>query len=196
MLRHALRIGADQPLAHLKWGIVKEYDGDLGAAEDEFAASLRLAPDFTIAMNSMGMLLFGQNHPQEAMRYYRRAIELDPGYAEARVNYGNALLSQGDPDGALEQYSQAAAHRPDNVEAQFKLANMLFTVKNRADLAIPHYFAAVSADPNRADIRTNLAAALMAMGRFDEAPRQCREALRLDPNLSPAWQLWEKLAGQ
>ena len=190
------KLAPDQPLAHLKWGIVKEYDGDLGAAKDEFAASLRLAPDFTIAMNSMGMLLMRQNRPGDAMRYYRRAIELDPGYAEARVHYGDALLSEGDRDGALAQYSQAAARRPDNVEAQFKLANMLLTVKNRADLAIPHYMTAVSVDSNRADIRTNLAAALMAVGRFDEAREQCREALRLDPNLSQARQLWEKLAGQ
>ena len=42
----------------------------------------------------------------------------------------------------------------------------------------------------------HLAAALMAVGRFDEAREQCREALRLDPNLSQARQLWEKLAGQ
>jgi protein O-mannosyl-transferase len=190
------KLAPDQPLAHLKWGIVKEYDGDLTAAQDEFAASLRLAPDFTIAMNSMGMLLMRQNRPGDAMRYYRRAIELDPGYAEARVHYGDALLFQGDKDGAFAQYLEAAARRPDNVEAQFKLANMLLTVKNRADLAIPHYMTAVSVDSNRADIRTNLAAALMAVGRFDEAREQCREALRLDPNLSQARQLWEKLAGQ
>jgi Tfp pilus assembly protein PilF len=142
------------------------------------------------------MLLMRQNHPEEAMQYYRRAIELDPGYAEARVHYGDALLSEGDHDGAFAQYFQAAARRPDNVEAQFKLANMLLTEKHRADLAIPHYAAAVSADPNRADIRTNLAAALMAMGRFDDAREQCQEALRLDPNLSQARQLWAKLVGQ
>jgi len=187
------QLAPDQPLAHLKWGIVKEYDGDLGAAKDEFAASLRLAPDFTIAMNSMGMLLMRQNHPEEAMQYYRRAIELDPGYAEARVHYGDALLSEGDRDGAFAQYSQAAARRPDNVEAQFKLANMLFTEKHRADLAIPHYAAAVSADPNRADIRTNLAAALMAVGRFDEAREQCRQALLIDPNLPQAREILNRL---
>jgi Tfp pilus assembly protein PilF len=189
-------LAPNQPLAHLKWGIVKEYDGDLGAAKDEFAAALRLAPDFTIAMNSMGMLLMRQNRPEEAMQYYRRAVELDPGYAEVRVHYGDALLVQGDKDGAFAQYLEAAARRPDYVEAQFKLANMLLTVKNRPDLAIPHYMTAVSVDPNRADIRTNLAAALMAVGRFDEAKEQCQEALRLDPNLSRARQLWAKLAGQ
>jgi hypothetical protein len=36
----------------------------------------------------------------------------------------------------------------------------------------------------------------MAMGRFDDAKEQCQAALRLDPNLSQARQLWAKLNGQ
>jgi tetratricopeptide (TPR) repeat protein len=187
------RLAPDQPLAHLKWGIVKEYDGDLDAAQREFEEAIQLAPNFTIAMNSLGMLLMREHRPMEAMQRYRRAIELDPGYAEARVNYGDALLSQGDKAGAFSQYSEAASGRPDNVEAQFKLGNMLLTEDKRPDLAIPHYIAAVYSDPNRADVRTNLAAALMAVGRFDEAREQCRAALRIDPNLPQAREIWNRL---
>ncbi len=189
------KLAPDQPLAHLKWGIVKEYDGDLEAAQAEFEQAIQLAPSFTIAMNSLGMLLMREHRPTEAMQQYRQAIELDPSYAEARVNYGDALLSQGDKDEALAQYSQAAARRPDNVEAQFKLANMLLTEDKRPDLAIPHFIAAVYADPNRADVRTNLAVALIEVGRFDEARDQCREALRIDPKLSQAKEVWNRLGG-
>jgi protein O-mannosyl-transferase len=189
------KLAPDQPLAHLKWGIVKEYDGDLAAAQSEFEQAIQLAPNFTIAMNSLGMLLMREHRPIEAMQQYRQAIELDPSYAEARVNYGDALLSQSDKDGALAQYSEAAARRPDNVEAQFKLANMLLTEEKRPDLAIPHFIAAIYADPNRADVRTNLAVALIEMGRFDEAREQCRAALRIDPNLSQAREVWSRLGG-
>ena len=187
------KLAPDQPLAHLKWGIVKEYDGDLDAAQAEFEQAIQLAPSFTIAMNSLGMLLMRENRPIEAMQRYRQAIELDPGYAEARVNYGDVLLSQGDKDGAMAQYLEAVAHRPDNVEAQFKLANMLLTEDKRPDLAIPHYIAAVSADPNRADVRTNLAVALIEMGRYDEAREQCRAAMQIDPNLLQAREVWRRL---
>jgi tetratricopeptide (TPR) repeat protein len=137
-----------------------------------------------------------EHEPMEAMQSYRKAIELDPGYAEARVNYGDALLSQGDHDGAFAQYSEAAARRPDNVEAQFKLANMLLNDDKRPDLAIPHYIAAVYADPNRADVRTNLAVALIEMGHFAEAREQCRAALRIDPNLPQAKEVWSRLGGR
>ncbi len=164
-------LAPDQPLAHLKWGIVKEYDGDLIAARDEFRQALRLAPDFTIAMNSMGLLLMRLNEPDEAMKYYRRAIQLDPGYAEVRVHYGDALLARGNVDAAMTQYAEAAARRPDNVEAQFKFANLLFTKENRPDLAIPHYRAALNSDPNRADVHANLAAALIGHGPHRRSPR-------------------------
>jgi tetratricopeptide (TPR) repeat protein len=185
------RLAPDQPISHLKWGILKEYDGDMNAAMVEFAQALREEPHFTLAMNSMGTVLMLQHHPQEAMEYFRRAIDLDPGYAEARVHYGDALESVGDIDGAMEQYSQAAARRPDNVDAQFKLGNLLLT--HRPDLAAPHYAAALEVDPQRADIRTNLAVALRAMGWTDAAREQCRQALQIDPNLSQAQQLWKAL---
>jgi tetratricopeptide (TPR) repeat protein len=189
-------LAPDQPLAHLKWGIVKEYDGDLDAARDEFQQALNLAPTFTIAMNSMGMLLTRMNHQDEAMNYYRKAIALDPGYAEARVHFGDALLAAGDLNSAMNQYSEAAARRPDNIEAQFKLANLLLTQENRPDQAIPHYIAALSADPNRADIHVNLAAALLSVGQFDQARQQCAQALQLNPNLPQARQIWLKLEGR
>jgi len=186
-------LAPEQPTAHLDRGFIKEYDGDLAGAKNEFDEAIKLEPDFAIAMNSMGMLLMRENEPDAAMAYYRKAIAIDPGYAEARVHYGDVLLSQGDHDGAFDQYSEAASRRPDNVEAQFKLANMLLTEKNRPDLAIPHYAAAVYSDPNRADVRTNLAAALMSLGRFDEARQQCQIALQIDPNLPQARQIWERL---
>jgi tetratricopeptide (TPR) repeat protein len=185
----------DQPISHLKWGIVKEFEGDLDGARAEFQKTLQIAPDFTVAMNSMGLLMIRENQPDKAMEYYRRAIALDPGYVEARVNYGNALLSQGDKDGALQQYLEAASERPDNVEAQFKAGNMLLTEKHDPNAAIPHYIAAVIADPDRADVRSNFAAALLSIGHVQEAKEQCAIALKINPDLPQARQLWAKLGG-
>jgi tetratricopeptide (TPR) repeat protein len=189
------QLAPDQPMAHLKWGIVKEYDGDLNSAQAEFLKAIDLDPKFTLAMRRMGLLLAKQDKSDEAMDYFRRALAIDPGDTETRVAYGNVLLSTGDHDAALAQYLQAAADRPDNVEAQFNAANILLTEKHDPRAAIPHYIAAVDADPNRADIRTNLANALLSVGRVAEAKDQCAAALHLDPNLPQARALWSKLGG-
>jgi tetratricopeptide (TPR) repeat protein len=186
-------LAPNQPQAHFEWGIVHEFDGDTAGAKAEFEKALEIEPKFTLAMNSLGMLLIRENQPDAAMEYFKRAIALDPGYAEARVNYGDALLARHDTAGALAQYQAAVDHRPDNVQAQFTLANVLLTNEHRPDLAIPHYIAAIYSDPNRADIRTNFAGALLAIGQIEEARNQCRVAVTLDPNLPQARQLWARL---
>lgn len=188
------KIAPDRAMSHYKWGVLQQYEGNLNAARDEFAKALSLEPDFTVVMNCMGQVLMLQHQPQEAMNYFRRAIELDGGYIEVRLNYGDALLATGDVQGAMDQYSQAVAHRPDNVPSQFRLGNLLLNQQHRPDLAAPHYIAALHMDPNRADILTNLAVALREMGWTDAAREQCRKALEIQPNLPQAQQLWKALS--
>lgn len=190
-----LRLAPDQPLAHWKWGIVMQKEDDPTAARREFARAIELEPHFTLAMNSMALLLMQENQPAAAMEYYRRAIELDPGYAEARYNYGIALQQSGDVDGAIAQFSAAAARRPDWADPQIKLANLWRYDRKRVDLAIPCYIAAITDDPNRADLHFALATAWLTVGEIDRARAQCRAALQCDNGFTAARQLLDKLGG-
>ena len=61
----------------------------------------------------------------EAVSYYRRAIELEPGLAQAFFNLGTALNSAGDVNGAIACYQRALALRPTYVEAHCNLGNAL-----------------------------------------------------------------------
>jgi Tfp pilus assembly protein PilF len=146
-------------------------------------------------MNSMALLLMQQHQPDQAMEFYRRAIALDPGYAEARYNYGVALESCGDVDGAMHQYELAAARRPDWADPQINLANLWRDRKNRVDLAIPCYIAAVADEPNRADLRYALATAWLKVGEIEKARVQCRAALQCDANFTAARRLLDQLGG-
>jgi Flp pilus assembly protein TadD len=47
--------------------------------------------------------------------------------------------------------------------------------------AIDGYSAALRLEPNHAGVRSNLGAAYVRLGKFDEAIEQYREALRIDP---------------
>jgi tetratricopeptide (TPR) repeat protein len=190
-----LRLAPDQPLAHWKWGIVMQKEDDPTAARREFARAIELEPHFTLAMNSMALLLIQENQPAAAMEYYRRAIELDPGYAEARYNYGIALQQSGDVDGAIAQFSAAAARRPDWADPQIKLANLWRYDRKRVDLAIPCYIAAITDDPNRADLHFALATAWLTVGEIDRARAQCRAALQCDGGFTAARDLLDKLGG-
>jgi tetratricopeptide (TPR) repeat protein len=188
-----LELAPDQPIAHYKWAIVKEYDGNLPLAMAELKAALDLESDFTLALDSMGEVLMQMHDQIEAMDYFQRAIALDPHFAEARYHYGYALEQSGRIDEAIDQYVMATHERPNFADAEYALANLLFAKKGRADLALPYYADAVDQHPNRADYRTSFAAALLAVGQIDAAREQCRIALQLEPDLAPAKALWEHL---
>jgi tetratricopeptide (TPR) repeat protein len=189
-----IELAPDQPIAHYKWAIVKEYDGDLLGAQSELQTALDLQPDFTPALDSMGEILMQMQKPDEAMDYFRKAIALDPRFAEVRYHFGYALEQSGQIDEAIEQYATATRLRANYAEAEYNLANLLFVQKGRADLAVPYYSDAVSQHPNRADFRTSFAAALSAVGQNDAAREQCRIALELQPDLAPAKALWQHLS--
>jgi protein O-mannosyl-transferase len=190
-----IELAPDQPIAHYKWAIVKEYDGDLPGAQSELQTALDLQPDFTPALDSMGEILMQMHKPDEAMGYFRKAIALDPRFAEVRYHFGYALEQSGQIDEAIEQYVAATRLRANYADAEYNMANLLFVQKGRADLAVPYYSDAVLQHPNRADYRTSFAAALWAVGQNDAAREQCRIALQLQPDLAPAKALWQHLNG-
>jgi protein O-mannosyl-transferase len=190
-----LNLAPDQPVAHFKWGIDKELAGDLETARAEFATALELEPRFVPAMNSMGLVLMAMHRPTEAIPYYQQAIALDPGYAEAHYNYGVLLEASGDWDGAIEQYSAAVARNPLYTSAQYALANQLLFRRERADLALPHYAAAVDQQPDNGDYHFHYALALHEVGQTDEARAQCRIALQINPHDAQAQQLWNLMGG-
>jgi protein O-mannosyl-transferase len=188
-----IELAPEQPLAHYKWAIVKEYDGDLPGAREELLKTLELEPKYAPALDSMGEILMQMNKPDEAMDNFRQAIALDPHFAEVRFHYGHALELSGRIDEAIDQYVEATRLRADFADAENSLANLLFQRKGRADLALPYYADVVRLHPHRADYRTNYAAALEAVGDAEDAREQCQIALQIDPNLPQAKALWRYL---
>lgn len=64
-------------------------------------------------LNDAGDQLFGQRRYQEAIPYYRRALELDPADADASNDLGLALFYTGQSAAALEILRAGAERAPD-----------------------------------------------------------------------------------
>ena len=77
--------------------------------------------------------------------------------------------------------AQAAAPPP--VRDFQKLVATAVELHQAGDIlgAIDAYSAALAVEPNHAGVRSNLGAAYVRLGKFDEAVEQYREALRIDP---------------
>ena len=72
-----------------------------------------------------------------------------------------------------------APHSNPSAEKLKILGNSLCSQKKFSD-AIAAYDSAVALDPSNVPARSNKAAALLELGRFDEAIEVCKEALKID----------------
>jgi tetratricopeptide (TPR) repeat protein len=71
---------------------------------------------------NIGNVLSKEGKLDEAIRYYRRALELDPDFAKAHYNLGNVLLDQGEFERAVIHYKMAVKLEPDWTEARSHLS--------------------------------------------------------------------------
>ena len=60
----------------------------------------------------------------EAIRYYRQALEARPGYVEVHVNLGYALHQTGKIDEAQVAYENAIKLAPDHAQAHVNLGDL------------------------------------------------------------------------
>ena len=124
--------------------------------------------------------LEARGQADEAMAYYRKAIEANPRYANARNNLGLLLAGKGAMDAAIQEYAEALRIAPHYAETWSNLGNALLAKGRLAD-AMEHYRRALEINPGMAQVHHNLGIALGAAGRTDEAISEYSEALRLAP---------------
>jgi tetratricopeptide (TPR) repeat protein len=177
----AIRSRPEFALAHVNLGRVLLAEGDVPAAVRSFGEALRIEPVLSTAHIGLGLAAAGQGNLEEAVRHYRRALEARPEDAATLVNLGAALLSLGRAEEAEPCFRQALELEPGLAEAHYNLGNL---VAGRRDLAaaVECYRRALRADPAYVEAHNNLGAALMLLGRNDEAERELGEALRLRPD--------------
>ena len=92
---------------HYDLGVQMQVDQPQNALR-EFDAALTSDPDMPEANNAKAVMLhmvFGRH--EEAIGYYKKAIELKPTFSEAKVNLANVYLDQKRYDDAIALYMEA-----------------------------------------------------------------------------------------
>jgi len=116
----------------------------------------------------------------EAIPHYRRAVRLDTTNPMSHHYLADALGRLGDRDGAAAEYAKVIALDPGDADAQGKLGLLLATGGRPVD-AIPHLRAALNQWPERGDLKTALADALLKTGDAGQAEADYRAALQRNP---------------
>lgn len=110
----------------------------------------------------------------------RSAVASAPGSAKAHLLLGRVLEEEGRPEPALREYEESARIYGDYATTWFFLGNLRHREGDAAG-AIEAWRAALRSDPGLADVRANLASALLELARRPEALVEARELFARDP---------------
>src|SRR6516225_7010680 len=188
-----------------------EYD----LAVRHLAKALHERPNLLGPTVILGMDYLKLGSPEKAIPFLERALKLDPSNRDARQALASSYLAQEDFRSAAEEFRQLAASNSDKGEAWFHLGHeyldlsarlafrgarlykesawghrflgdLLFQ-RNRWEDALKEYQKALSADPRQSGLHTSLRQTYLHAGKPEEAEKDFRLELQLDPSNELAW---------
>ncbi len=104
----------------------------LSSGEDKEALLewLRDAEEIPEIYFTLGLVEKREGQLDNAIKYYRKAIDKDPFWAEAYNNLGNALFIQGNIKEAVEIYKKAVALGPERMASHYNLSQLYASLYN------------------------------------------------------------------
>lgn len=122
-----------------------------------------------------------QDEPDNAIEYYRKAVEYNPKNALALANWGDCLLQKGNPSEAKDLLDRAIALEPDLAVAH-RILGLVFMQQDQLEEARDAFREAVQLDPDYALAHRYLGIVSSELGELDVAETHLTEATRLDPH--------------
>jgi tetratricopeptide (TPR) repeat protein len=175
------------------WGWLQ--NGDLRAAERNFAAALKQSPSFYPAEVGLGYVALAHNKPKDALMHFDRAVVLNPRYAPALGGRAEALLGLGEEKEAVQSLDAALQADPSLSGLRTRIDVLRFrgqqqdidnarklAQSNRLDEARTAYLAAIQASPQSPFLHRELADVERRAGRLDSALQHASTALELEPD--------------
>jgi TolB-like protein/Flp pilus assembly protein TadD len=170
-LHKGSKAGLEEALSHFQAAI--DADSTFAPAYAGLAATY----------SGLGLVFYGEPPSEtrpKVIAAARKALELDPELAEARAQLANALQKDWHWAEAEAEYRRAIELSPSNASAHAGLADWLLC-QGRTEEALASARRAQELDP-RAYNDTQVGALLFYSHRFDEAIRELRTALTIEPN--------------
>jgi tetratricopeptide (TPR) repeat protein len=184
--RRAVEVGPTLAIAHNNLGLALAALGKRAEAAECYREALRLQPDSVEVLNNLGNALRELGERRAAVPLYERAVQLDPGRAESHLNLGNVLFEIRRVPGAVRAFRQAIALQPRHGPSHLSLA-MALRQQRRPAQAREACEAALALNPNHVEAICFLGELYADSGQFEEAEKQFRRAIEIDPTYAFAF---------
>jgi tetratricopeptide (TPR) repeat protein len=157
-LKDAIEKYPEFMLALTELGVQQLKIGDLAAADESFAAALKIRPNAYEPTINRGIGLFRQKHYLDAENYLRSALKIKATSTVAHYYLGRTLMAENNLDEAESELNVAVTSKEPLVEVHRMLTQLYIQkgdyVKARQQLEI--YLAANPTPPDNEQLRTVL----------------------------------------
>ena len=106
-------------------GVLHRRHGDAAQAFARFARTLELSPNFAYCEFEIGHTCTMLRQPEEALRWYRRAIASAPAFVPAYLSAARVARGLGQTSEALELLDQALAIEPEREDVRGERAGLV-----------------------------------------------------------------------
>ena len=136
----------------------------------------------------LGDARLANGEPVQAITSYQTAVRLRPQMVRALRSLGSALRTSGRLSGSRDILRNAVRIAPGDAVSWYQLGLVESDIASHTD-AIDKLRRAIALDPDLPGVQTTLAHVQFSAGQLDSAKETLREALRIDPYDSAAWDL-------
>ena len=169
----------------LKKGIEAHKAGRTQEAEQLYAAILNAQPKHPDANHNMGVLAVGMGKLDEALPFFKRALDSNPSIRQYWLSNAEALIKLKRFDEATKNLQIAIKIQPDFLEAHYNLG-ILQTKNDNLDEAIASYKRAIEIQPNHSAAHYNLGNIYKEKEQYDTALEHYRLAVQAKPDYAMA----------
>ena len=156
LFQHALDVTEDNYIAHFCIARPLSEQGRLDEAIYHYSEAIRIKPNYTDALYSLGIALWRQGKFDQAITYFKQAVRINPGYLDAQINLANVLRDAGRLDEAVKEFRKYLQMRSDDPVA-FNALGIVLSQQGKIDEAIAHFEEALRLKSDWIEPMNNLA---------------------------------------
>ena len=159
--------------------------GDFKNAENYYKQALLINPNYSLALNNLGLTLQLQKKLSEAINYFNKLIEIDPKNYIAINNLGHVLLEQDDLNKAEVYFKKAILLNPKYTLAFYNLG-LTFLKKEKLNNAEKYFRQTLHLQPNFPEAWFDLGNVLNKKNLLYESENCFKKAISFKKNYTDA----------
>jgi len=137
--------------------------------------------------------LFNSSRIEDAMAALENVVNACPAFARAHHDLGTLHYQRNEKEKALAQFQRAAGLEPQNAVFKKSLADFYHVEQDRLEEALRLYEEIVAVEPAEPETLLTAGHLCLALKRFDEAKKNYKRVLAVDPDNLDAREYLEKM---